>query len=95
MGCSHSETRVLSTNGFSREVSVAPYTESNPSAHGNITELAECTACGARRLENVNGRHLEVSPWRGSYASREAAAGIHMLMSQSERLERLAAVDDL
>jgi len=71
--CAHSKTRTLSTEGFARDVSVHPYTESNPAAHGNITERVECTACGARRLENINGRHVEVSPWRGSYAERDAA----------------------
>lgn len=71
--CSHQAVKELSTEGFSGPVSVAPYTESNPAAHGNITVRVECKACGARRLENINGRHVEVSPWLGSTEERAAA----------------------
>jgi hypothetical protein len=70
--CKHANVKTLSVTGFGGEVSVAPYTATKPSAHGNITEHVECTDCGARRRENINGLHVEVSPWRGSAAEREA-----------------------
>lgn len=87
MSCSHASTKTLSTHGFSGDVSVAPYTESNASAHGNITEHVECTACGARRLENVNGGHVEVSPWRGSTEERVAAVSIARAEARRTRPE--------
>lgn len=34
----------------------------NRAAHGNIVEHARC-ACGAVRLRNRNGRHVESSGW--------------------------------
>ena len=70
--CSHEKTRERYTVGFCGAVSVWPQTDSNPAAHGNITVSVECVRCGARRSENINGHHIEVSPWRGSRAEREA-----------------------
>lgn len=34
----------------------------NQRAHGNIIARDECK-CGAVRLTNVNGRHIERGPW--------------------------------
>jgi len=49
--------------GFTAPVAVAPYTEENPAAHGNISRTQTCR-CGAERQILINGRHHEVSPWR-------------------------------
>jgi len=35
----------------------------NPAAHGGVTIVERC-ACGAQRLTNVNGRHIETGRWQ-------------------------------
>jgi len=42
----------------------------NPAAHGNICVIYKCN-CGAERLENVNGRHVERGEWHGGERSPE------------------------
>lgn len=45
--------------GYSAPVST--YNQ-NPSAHGNICEIARCS-CGAVRYRNINQNHIESSGW--------------------------------
>ena len=45
--------------GYARPVA----TPENRAAHGNITRQDVCT-CGARRLTNINGRHVERGNWQ-------------------------------
>jgi hypothetical protein len=41
---------------------VVPFDEQNPQAHGGVEYTDHC-ACGAYRLSNVNGNHVEVALW--------------------------------
>jgi hypothetical protein len=51
------------TKDYSFQHSVAVLGEpENRAAHGNITRELTCT-CGAIRLININGRHVEEGPW--------------------------------
>lgn len=50
--------RYSETIGFTGAVSGAY----NPSAHGGVTEIQECT-CGAQRRVNINGAHEEIGSW--------------------------------
>jgi hypothetical protein len=62
--CKHTRTREVSMHGYSGPVAVHPYTHENRAAHGAVCFTYRCEDCGAERLENSNGRHSEVSPWR-------------------------------
>jgi hypothetical protein len=46
--------------GYTGPVSV----NQNPAAHGNITRVDTCQACGAVRRTNINGGHTETSGWK-------------------------------
>ena len=59
--CMHPRTREIRETVFSG--SVASRGDENPMAHGCVTEEQECVECGARRLVNINGRHVEVGGW--------------------------------
>ena len=78
--CNHPEARLQDigpARAYTAPVALAPYTEENPAAHGNIRQLVECTACGGRRHENRNQHHREVSPWwdeAGEQAREQRAA---------------------
>ena len=48
---------------------VAAPGEENPRAHGCVCYIVE-REDGARRRENVNGPHVEVGPWVGSWQER-------------------------
>lgn len=41
---------------------VVPLEEQNPQAHGGV-EVCDYCACGAYRLANANGNHVEVALW--------------------------------
>lgn len=53
---------------------VTTYTEENRAAHGNRTYTVECVRCGAQRLENRNGLHVEFGVWGPDVVERENAA---------------------
>ena len=63
---------------FFGPVAVAPYTDENRAAHGGITCIEECRACGARRTVNRNGWHMEYSPWGETRATRQAQASVEL-----------------
>jgi len=44
----------------------ARWTRCNPAAHGGITVREKC-ACGAVRLVNRNGNHVEIGAWEAPY----------------------------
>ncbi len=84
--CSHEKTNERGTYCFTGDVSVWGKTDSNPAAHGNIVVHVECAHCGARRRENINGLHCEVSPWLGSRAEREQAiSAARLALAQLQR----------
>ena len=70
--CAHTKTNDIDTHGYTGPVA-APGHE-NRAAHGNVQITVECVACGARRSELHNGRHVELGPWGPSRAQREALA---------------------
>ena len=72
--CTHTQSRVIETHGYSHPVSQYPYTDENPAAHGNIVDTDECSACGARRDVARNGHHEEFGTWGPSIAQQEAEA---------------------
>jgi hypothetical protein len=76
MKCTHEgRTRQVGEYaGFVGGVSVYPHTAENRAAHGCVTGTFECCLCGARRRENRNGNHVEVSPWGPSKSERAAQA---------------------
>jgi len=61
--CRHRHTRQVGADRC-YSGSVAAAGDENRAAHGGITCTVECTDCGARRDENHNQGHAEVSPWR-------------------------------
>ena len=63
MTCNHQNTTTGSPRCFSSPVAIHPYTDENPSAHGNIVITEECRDCSATRSVAVNGQHTEKSPW--------------------------------
>jgi hypothetical protein len=69
MTCKHETFKTIRTRCFGGPI---PGSDEKRAAHGNITETDECVHCGARREENVNGRHVETGPWGPSRAQREA-----------------------
>ena len=56
---SHSSIRETGTTGFQHCVNPR---DCNPSAHGYITIKERCYRCGAARMVNENGRHVETGP---------------------------------
>jgi len=60
--CSGHRADKIETRGYTGSVAVAPYTEENRSAAGNICDLETCR-CGAKRSVNRNGRHEELGVW--------------------------------
>ena len=56
---SHSSIRETGTSGFQHCVNPR---NCNPSAHGYITIKERCYRCGATRMTNENGRHVEKGP---------------------------------
>lgn len=94
--CNHTQTKEISEGGFLGSVAVYPYTEENRAAHGNITVAVECVKCGARQSQNINGNHIEVSPWAGSREERrriiEKAEGKAYRALQAAKQARLTLV---
>lgn len=66
--CAHEQKTDLRTRCFAGALG------DNRAAHGGITVTVECNACGARRDENRNGKHVEVGPWGPSRAARQLEA---------------------
>ncbi len=71
--CQHLESRVVDERAYVGTVAVHPYTDENPAASGNVTNLERCIQCGAERLANRNGRHAEFAPWGPSAEERRHA----------------------
>ena len=74
--CKHSRTKCdeSSIRCYCGSVAVAPYTDPNPAASGNVTYIEQCVDCDMERAVNSNGRHREVGPWgksRAQLASEE------------------------
>lgn len=61
--CKHESTTRGDPRAYTRSVSVHPYTDENPMAHGGIEQTEKCEDCGATRLRVSNGRHEEYGPW--------------------------------
>jgi hypothetical protein len=70
MNCKHEHTIETRVVGYSAPVAVHPYTEENPAAHGNICVTEQCTRCGADRLKNINGNHVEYGTWGPSHVEQ-------------------------
>ena len=60
--CSHPTTSRRTVRERPYSCSVNPHNE-NRAAHGNIEVEVECSRCGLRRFENINGWHEELGPW--------------------------------
>ena len=60
--------------------------DENRAAHGCITVLVECGACGWRRYENRNQQHEEIGPWfdAPAQARQEEAAAKAAMTEQQE-----------
>lgn len=69
MDCDHADSVVRAKRAYAIPVSH----DENQAAHGCVTYEVECVECGARRSENINGRHAEFGPW-GSMREERAAA---------------------
>jgi hypothetical protein len=70
--CKHEKTKQEGRDyGFTCSVAVYPYTAENRAAHGNICYTEKCCSCGALRSVNVNGSHMEFSPWGPTQDERE------------------------
>ena len=63
VACSGHRAATVQTRGYTGSVAVAPYTEENRAAAGNICDRETCR-CGAERYVNRNGRHEELGVWR-------------------------------
>lgn len=59
MTCRHVLARVVRERCYSGAVS----RDENRAAHGGICQVLECAKCGATRLVNRNGGHVERGPW--------------------------------
>ncbi len=70
MACQHESVRVAAERAFSGPVS----RDEDRRAHGNITQVERCDACGAERAVNVNQLWREEGDWGASRAERQAAA---------------------
>ena len=63
----------------------------NRAAHGGVTSTTECRRCGARRLENHNGHHVELGQWWDDRRQKAEAAAADRHAAQIEK----AALDGL
>lgn len=70
--CTHEKCVEVDERGYTGPVS----DDENPAARGCVTVTMRCCACGARRRENINGRHVEIGPWGPSLARRQEIARI-------------------
>ncbi len=68
--CQHGETTSGAERPYITSVSVHPFTDENPRAHGWVTYTQTCDDCGAERAVNANQGHAEFSPWGPSTAER-------------------------
>lgn len=59
MSCKHLKIRLAQERSFSGGVA----RDENRAAHGGICQVWECPDCGAFRLLNRNGHHVERGPW--------------------------------
>ena len=60
--CNHVHTHETAARCYQHPVALAPYTDENPMAHGNITVTERCV-CGAERDVCRNQGHVENGPW--------------------------------
>jgi len=72
MSCTHTSTTDIATRCFTSSVAW-PHSDEDPAAHGGVCVEVECDACGARRRENRNGRHVELGPWGPTRSERRQA----------------------
>lgn len=72
--CNHSISTTVRTDPFFGPVHDPKLGTENRAAHGCVTDLDECTDCGAQRWVNRNGVHTEYGPWSPSRPERQAAA---------------------
>lgn len=68
--CTHESFAVVKTLPFTGPVSRDEW----PAAHGCVTHVERCRACGAERRGNVNQRHEETGPWGPSLAEQREDA---------------------
>lgn len=92
MACKHETIKTIRTRCFGGSI---PGAEENRAAHGNITDTDECVTCGARREENVNGRHVETGPWGPTRAQREAEEAAEARAAAAAKCEAEWAARDL
>lgn len=73
MSCQHIATKITRTRCYSSSVNTW---DPNPAAHGGVCEDVECLDCGARRSENLNGRHEEQGQWGPTREERRQTAAL-------------------
>ena len=74
MSCRHTATTNSDAYGYTGSVARHPFTHENRAAHGGVKFVETCSACGARRPRNENGRHVEYGTWGDSLAQRQREA---------------------
>ena len=65
--CQHEVVHERSESCYRGSVSIH---DENPRAHGGVRVEVECAACGARRSENRNGKHVEIGGWGSTREER-------------------------
>lgn len=70
MSCTHERFTAGPALPFTASVAFGSGSNYNPAAHGGVSYVETCDACGARRSVNQNGRHSELGHWGADLATR-------------------------